>query len=158
MNTNHMNVAGIPVPDSYYLSSCFIKWLPRMIRIAMCLSNSPLLGRLKAWITLSPRRKEIIPLEKNWRKETAVCFCSFLNWVLAVWRRCPCGHMTHFFSPLISHRLGRRDDRGCPRWQPSLALQTVPEIHLAVIQLLPARGFRLLDETPWLVSVHLYPL
>lgn len=51
----------------------------------------------------------------------------------------------------------RRDGERGPRCRPSFALQAVPEMQLAVIQLGSAEGCRLLDETPgqWqLIFIH----
>lgn len=51
----------------------------------------------------------------------------------------------------------RRDGERGPRCQPSFALQAVPEMQLAVIQLGSAEGCRLLDETPgqWQLSLSI---
>ena len=149
--------------NSSALLICFVVLLnettvPKMTWIATCPSNSPLLGRLKACITSSPREGEkLFPCGENLEKTDWCLFLLLLNWALAAWCWCPHGHVTHLFSPLTSHTRRRRGNGGGPRWQPSLALQTVPEIHVAVIQLVSARGCRLLDETPWSMAVDLYP-
>lgn len=127
--------------------------VPQMTQAATCHSNSSLFGRPKTWITSSPREgKKLFLMEKR------DCCLLLCNWVLAVWHQGPCSRRAHFFSPLTSHTLIRRDDGRSSRWQPSLELQIVSEIHLAVIQLISARGCRLINETPWSVAVDPYPL
>lgn len=149
---------GIPVPNSYDLSTCLIEQLgPKWHVLDMSLQLSTSWKTESLNYIISKEKGEIIC---SWRKprENRLLFVPApwtVSWQFDI--------SVHIATCLSFHHwshtcwLIRRDDERGPRWAPSSALQAVPEMQLAVIQLGSAGSCRLLDETHWSMAVDLYP-